>query len=89
LVILFKPSKSNNQISKVNKVDVKRKSAESCVLWLESDAIGIISGLVHVEFQNMCNSDNMSTFSKYVKCTKLKTDQAVSRPSANIVSADD
>ena len=37
----------------------------------------------------MCNSDNMSNFSKYVKSTKLKTDQAVSRPSANIVSADD
>jgi hypothetical protein len=36
-----------------NKVDVKRKSAESCVLWLESDAIGIISGLVHVEFQKL------------------------------------
>ena len=38
---------------------------------------------------NMCNSDNMSKFSKYVKSTKLKTDQAVSRPSANIVSAED
>jgi hypothetical protein len=31
--------------------NIKRKSAESCTHWLESTVIGIISGLVHVEFQ--------------------------------------
>jgi len=40
-----------NQVSKVYKANIKRKSAESCLDWLESDEICIISGLVHVEFQ--------------------------------------
>ena len=40
-----------DQVSKVYKGNIKRKSAESCLDWLESDEIGIISGLVEVEFQ--------------------------------------
>ena len=31
--------------------NIKRKYAESCTHWLESDVIGILSGLVHLEFQ--------------------------------------
>jgi hypothetical protein len=31
--------------------NIKRKSVESCLHWFEPDDIGIISGLVHVEFQ--------------------------------------
>jgi hypothetical protein len=31
--------------------NIKRESTESCIHWIESDVIGIISGLVHVEFQ--------------------------------------
>jgi hypothetical protein len=32
----------------INKANIKRKSAESCLHWLESDEIGMIYGLVHV-----------------------------------------
>jgi hypothetical protein len=51
--VALKVQQSNQPVGKVDKANIKRKSVEICLHWFEPDDIGIISGLVHVEFQSL------------------------------------